>query len=594
MFIAVLFVFSLFAAQLLRIQAFDASATQAAALSKRSIKMHTPAMRGQILDTNGQVLADSVERFTVSADPVAIQCYVKVKGECGWQGVYQAAADLSPRLGLDVARLTTLFTTPDTRYVIVAKDVTPGQWRQIQALGVPGIAAERTSKRLYPTSMALGQLVGFVKQTDQTAAGGIELMLDGTLAGKAGTTVAERAQNGAVIPGSQRVDQPALDGRNVKLTIDSDIQWYTQNALAKQVTAVKAETGTAVVLEVATGKIRAAASYPTFDPNDLSKATKESLRNHAFQDAFEPGSTGKLMTMAAALEHGVVTPDTGVIVPNRLPRAGMKFKDHEDHETESMTATGVIAKSSNIGTILVGERVPPAQMEKTYRSFGVGQRTEVGFAGESKGALEKSSSWNDPQRYTVLFGQGYAVTAVQAASVFATVANGGVRMPLSLIEGTYNDSGTLVPAPSGAGSRVISVPTATQLSRMLEEVTGQDGTASDARIEGYRVAGKTGTADRYDERLKRYNGFTASFIGYAPAEKPKYVVAVFIHKPQAGMFGGALAGPVFNQVMTYLLERENTPPSTPSALDYHVWAEKRLSTDDPDVLSDARARRDGL
>jgi len=594
MFIAVLFVFSLFAAQLLRIQAFDASATQAAALSKRSIKMHTPAMRGQILDTNGQVLADSVERFTVSADPVAIQCYVKVKGECGWQGVYQAAADLSPRLGLDVARLTTLFTTPDTRYVIVAKDVTPGEWRQIQALGVPGIAAERTSKRLYPTSMALGQLVGFVNQTDQTAAGGIELMLDGTLAGKAGTTVAERAQNGAVIPGSQRVDQPALDGRNVKLTIDSDIQWYTQNALAKQVTAVKAETGTAVVLEVATGKIRAAASYPTFDPNDLSKATKDSLRNHAFQDAFEPGSTGKLMTMAAALELGVVTPDTGVIVPNRLPRAGMKFKDHEDHETESMTATGVIAKSSNIGTILVGERVPPAQMEKTYRSFGVGQRTEVGFAGESKGALEKSSSWNDPQRYTVLFGQGYAVTAVQAASVFATVANGGVRMPLSLIEGTYNDSGTLVPAPSGAGSRVISVPTATQLSRMLEEVTGQDGTASDARIEGYRVAGKTGTADRYDERLKRYNGFTASFIGYAPAEQPKYVVAVFIHKPQAGMFGGALAGPVFNQVMTYLLERENTPPSTPSALDYHVWADKRLSTDDPDVLSDARARRDGL
>lgn len=594
MFIGVLFVFTLFGAQLLRIQAFDASATQAAALSKRSIKLHTPAMRGQILDTNGQVLADSVERFTISADPEAIQCYVKVKGECGWQGVYQAAADLSPKIGLDVARLTTLFTKPDTRYVIVKKDVSPGEWREIQALRVPGIAAERTSKRLYPTSMALGQLVGYVNQTDQTAAGGVELMLDGTLAGRSGTTIAERAQNGAVIPGSQRVDQPAVDGRNVRLTIDSDIQWYAQNALAKQVTAVKAETGTAVVLEVATGKIRAAASYPTFDPNDLSKATQDSLRNHAFQDAFEPGSTGKLMTMAAALERGVVTPDTGVIVPNRLPRAGMKFKDHEDHETEYMTATGVIAKSSNIGTILVGERVPPAEMEQTYRSFGIGQRTEVGFAGESRGALQKASDWNDPQRYTVLFGQGYALTAVQAASVFATVANGGVRAPLSLVEGLYNDSGTFVPAPSEQGSRVLSEQTATQLSRMLEEVTGEDGTASDARIEGYRVAGKTGTADRYDEKLKGYNGFTASFIGYAPAEQPKYVVAVFIHKPQAGMFGGALAGPVFNQVMTFLLQRENTPPSTPSDLDYRVWAEERLSPQDPDVLSDARARRDGL
>ncbi|MDV3222594.1 penicillin-binding protein 2 [Intrasporangium sp.] len=592
-FVVILFIFTLFGAQLLRIQAFDASATQAAALSKRLIKLHTPAMRGQILDTNGQVLADSVERFTIAADPVAIQCYVKVRGECGSQGVHQAAVDLSPMLGMDVARLTTLFTTPDTRYVIVKKDVTPADWREIRALGVPGIAGERTAKRVYPTSMALGQLVGYVNQADQTAGGGIELMLDGTLAGRSGTRIAERAQNGAVIPGTQRVDEPAVDGRNVRLTIDSDIQWYAQNALAKQVTAVKAETGTAVVLEIATGKVRAAASYPAFDPNDLTKATKESLRNHAFQDAFEPGSTGKLMTMAAALEHGVVTPDTGVIIPNRLPRAGMKFKDHEEHGTEQMTATGVIAQSSNIGTILVGERVPPATMEQTYRKFGVGVPTEVGFAGESSGQLAKASDWNAPQRYTVLFGQGYALTAIQAASVFATVANGGTRMPISLVEGAYNDSGTFVPAPSKDGTRVVSEKTAAQLSRMLEEVTGEDGTAMDARIEGYRVAGKTGTADRYDEKLGRYNGFTASFIGYAPAEKPKYVVAVFIHKPRAGMFGGALAGPVFNQVMTYLLQRENTPLSTPSDLDYHVWA-KNLSTNDPDVLSDARARRDGL
>ena len=201
-------------------------------------------------------------------------------------------ADLAPKLGLDVSRLTTLFTKPNTRYVIVKKDVTPSDWRQIQALGVPGIAAERTAKRLYPTS-ALGQLVGYVNAADQTAGGGVELMLDGALAGTSGTTVAERAQNGAVIPGSQRVDQPAVDGRNVRLTIDSDIQWYAQNALAKQVTAVKAETGTAIVLELATGKIRAAASYPTFDPNDLSSASKAALRNHAFEDASpdRPGSS---------------------------------------------------------------------------------------------------------------------------------------------------------------------------------------------------------------------------------------------------------------------------------------------------------------
>ena len=594
-FVGVLFVLSIFGAQLLRIQAFEASATQAAALSKRSVKSYTPAMRGQILDTNDQVLADSVERFTVTADPQAVSCYVKDKDRnCGWQGIYQAAIDLAPKLDLEVSRLITLFTKPDTRYVIVKKDVGAAAWREIRALGVPGVAGERNARRIYPTSMALGPLVGYVNQSDQTASGGIELMLDGTLAGRSGTTVAERAQNGAIIPGSQRVDQPVADGRNVRLTIDSDIQWYAQNALAKQVTAVGAETGTAVVLEVATGKVRAAASYPTFDPNDLSKVTKEGLRNHAFQDAFEPGSTGKLMTMAAALEEGVVTPDTGVIVPNRLPRAGMEFKDNENHETEHMTATGVIGKSSNIGTILIGERIAPETMAGYYRKFGVGQETEVHFAGESSGHLAKGTDWRNSQRYTVLFGQGYSLTAIQAASVFATVANGGVRMPVSLVEGTYNDSGTFVPAPAGSGSRVITERTATQLSRMLEEVTGENGTASAARIKGYRVAGKTGTADRYDEKLRRYNGFTASFIGYAPAEAPKYVVAVFIHKPKSGMFGGALAGPVFNQVMTYLIERENTPPSTPSDLKYHVWADRPLSDSDPTVLSDARARRDGL
>lgn len=595
MFGVVLFVFSIFAAQLFRIQAFDASATQAAALSKRLVTSVTPALRGQILDTNGQVLADSVERFTVVADPTVIPLYeVKVDGTWTQGGVSRAAADLAPLLGMGPGALTSLLTKADTRYVILKKDVNPNVWRQIRALEIPGLAAEPTTQRVYPTAMALGQVVGFVKPSDQTAGGGIEVMLDKTLAGTPGTVVAERARDGYVIPGSQRVDTPVVNGHNVRLTIDADLQWYAQNALAKQVTAVGAESGTAVVVEVATGKVRAAASYPTFDPNNLAKASPASLRNHAFDEAFEPGSTGKLMTMAGALEQGVVTPDTGVIVPNRLPRAGLKFKDNENHPTENLTATGVIAKSSNIGMMLIGERVPPPVMEANYRKFGIGQQTAVHFPGESSGFLAKAADWSAPQRYTMLFGQGYSLTAVQAASAFATVANHGVRMPLSLVEGTYNDSGTFVPAPAASGIRVVSTTTATELSRMLEEVTGENGTARDARIKGYRVAGKTGTADRYDEKLKRYNGFTASFIGYAPAENAKYVVAVFIQKPKAGMFGGALAGPVFNQVMTYLLERDNTPPSTKSNLNYHVFADHPLSSSDPTVLSDARARRDGL
>ncbi|HEU5144294.1 MAG TPA: penicillin-binding protein 2 [Dermatophilaceae bacterium] len=595
MFGAVLVVLVVFAGQLFWIQAFDAASTQAAAMSKRTVKLVTPAMRGKILDTNGQVLADSVERFTVVADPKAIPEYsVKVDGRRFKAGVTRAAADLAPLLDMSAGNLTGLFTKAGTRYVIVKKEVNPAVWREIRALGIPGIAAERTSSRVYPTSMALGQLVGYVLPSDQSAGGGIEAMLDTTLAGSPGRTIAEQARDGYIIPGSQRMDTPVVNGRDVRLTIDADLQWYAQNALAKQVTAVGAESGTAVVLEVATGKVRAAASYPSFDPNDLSKASAAAMRNVAFNDAFEPGSTGKLMTMAAALEEDVVTPQTGVIVPNRLPRAGMKFKDHEDHETLSFTATGVLAKSSNIGTILIGERVKPAVMETYYRKFGIGSRTPVGFPGESSGHLSKSTDWNDPQRYTVLFGQGYSLTAIQAASVYQAIANDGLRVPPTLVEGLVNDSGTLVPTTSPAPVRVVSEKTATTLSRMLEEVTGDDGTASAARIDGFRVAGKTGTADRYDEKLKRYNGFTASFIGYAPAEKPKYVVAVVIQKPRSGMFGGALAGPVFNQVMTYVIQRENESPSPKSDVDLDVFSPKPLSDRDPAVLSDARAKRDGL
>lgn len=595
MLVVVLVVLTVFGFQLFRVQGFDASATQQAATSKRSVRTITPAMRGQILDTNGQVLAESVERFTVVADPVAIAQY-RVKDGDVWEtvGAPRAASDIAPLLGMDAADLQARFTRPNTRYVIVKKDVTPTVWRQVKALGVPGIAGERTASRVYPLGMAASSVVGFVKPSDQSPAGGIEYQLDSTLSGTPGTNIYERARDGYIIPGSERVDTPVVNGRDVRLTIDNDLQWYAENALAKRVHDVGAKAGSAVVIEVATGKVRAVANYPTFDPNDLSHLNPDTTGNGAFNDAFEPGSTGKLLTFSAALEQGVITPDTGVIVPNRLPRAGMKFKDNEDHPTEELTATGVIAKSSNIGTILIGERVKPSVLVDYFHRFGLGALSPMNFPGEATGQVPAPNLWTGSSRYTRLFGQGYSATALQMTSAYATIANKGVRMPPTIVEGTMNDSGTFVPAPAQQGVRVVSEKTATTLSRMIEEVTGPDGTASAARIKGYRVAGKTGTADFYDQKVHGYHGFTASFIGYAPAENPKYVVGVFLHQPTAGMFGGALAGPVFNQLMTYLIERDGAPPSPKSSLDYHVWATHDLSSSDPNVLSEARAKRDGL
>ncbi len=598
LFLGTMLIFSLFAAQLLRVQAFDASQMRDLAAKKRALVSTIPAMRGRILDTNGVVLASSVERLAIKADPIAIQDFEVKKSDPDGGGAVGAARKVAPILGLDVGQLTTLFDVdpkrPLNRYVPIAKDVTPEVWRQIRTLGISGLSVDRTASRLYPTGFAGGSLVGYVLTDKQQAGGGIELMLDKYLNGTPGELKGQMSGTGRLIPGTETVDKAPVNGSDVKLTIDADLQYYAENALAQQVINSDAQSGTVVVLEAATGKIRACATYPSFDPNQLAKADPATLRNGCFGESFEPGSTGKVMTMSAALETGAVTPGTGVIVPNRLPRAELKFKDNEDHPVEYLTAAGVIARSSNIGTILIGERVKPATMESFYRKFGIAAPTGVGFPGENPGLLAPAAKWGSSQRYTVLFGQGYSLNAVQAASVFATVANGGVRMPPTLVEGTTDASGTYTATPPVQGTRVISTTTAATMSRMLEEVTGKSGTASAARIPGYRVAGKTGTADRYDEKTKGYNGFTASFIGYAPADHPKYIVAVIVQGPKNGMFGGQIAGPVFNQVMTYLLKREGIPPTGVPAPPMDVYAKGTLSEDDPNVRSDKQAKLAGF
>jgi cell division protein FtsI (penicillin-binding protein 3) len=305
------------------------------------------------------------------------------------------------------------------------------------------------------------------------------------------------------------------------------------------------------------------ASYPTFDPNNIAKAGS-SLKNNAFEEAFEPGSIAKVMTAAAALQEGVATPATPVVVPNRLPRAGQSFRDSHDHGIERLTFAGVIAQSSNIGTMMVGEKVPAPTLEKYFRAFGVGQPSGIHFPGETPGIFARSRDWSDSQRFTVMYGQGLAVNAIQAAGVFQTIANGGLRVPPTLVAGTQNADGTRTATPPRAPVRVISASSAKTLSQMLEFVVADGGTARQAKISGYRVAGKTGTADRVGDN-GRYSGKTASFIGFAPADKPEFVVAVILQNPIHGYFGGSTAGPVFKDVMTYALQEFGIPPTgTPS------------------------------
>ena len=593
--VACLFVLSIFGAQLVRIQGFDATAVAQEAQLQRETVQILPAMRGQVLSSDGTVLASSVVRETVVADQKAVCTYGTRKNTCdpatSAAAIQSVATKLAPLLNTTVSELVPELTGT-SRYRILSRDVTPLTWNTIAALRLPGINRDRgatRSQRTYPQGTTTAALVGYMTGAGRPG-GGVEWMMQKHLEGIPGKQTFEQGRDGTAIPVAQRSLLPAVNGNDVTLTINSNLQWYAQNALAQRVKETKAKSGTVVIMDVKSGNLLAVASYPSFDPNtDIGKKGVQ-LSNLAFSDAFEPGSTSKIMTMAAALEEGTVTPSTPVIIPNRLPRFDANFKDSHEHGTLYRTVAGTLAESSNIGTILVSETLKSKTLESYFRKFGLGAKSGAGFPGESAGILPPSDTWSGTKKATVAFGQGISVTAIQAASVFQTIANDGVRVAPRLVDSATEANGTVIPAPRSASTRVVSHRTAADLSRMLEGVVSADGTAPEAEIPGYRVAGKTGTASYYDFKVGAYSGRTASFIGYAPADDPQIVVAVIVQKPTYPVFGGQVSGPVFKAVTTYALQELKIPPTgaKPPEVTLEVTPAEALS--DPTVLRTGHKR----
>lgn len=587
MMVVSLIVLSLFAAQLVRIQGFDSQAVAADALAQRTQTEAIPAHRGTIYDANNTVLAQSQERRTVVIDQTAVTEYEKtVAGTRTKVGVEGAAKDLAAILG-DSARELEPKLTGTQRYRIVAKNISPLTWRRINALGIPGVYSERSSQRTYPQSTTVASLVGFVQPQDQTAGGGLELQFDDLLKGTPGQATYEIAQDGSRLPNASDDVSSATSGKDIRLTIDNDIQWYAQNALANQVKETQALSGTIVVQRVDTGELVALASYPTFDPNNLGDGNGV-YSNLAFSDVFEPGSTSKIMTVAAGLEEGNITPRTPMILPGSMERGNRVLKDSHPHPDEYRTVAGALAESSNTGAMLIGETMTPKTMEEYLRKFGLGSTSGSGFPGESAGLLPKSETWSGSQRATITYGQGVSTTAVQVTNVFQTIANGGVRVSPTFVKEISDGEGGWDPAPAGKRTRTVSKKSADQVARMLEGVVSDEGTAPEAKIEGYRVAGKTGTADRYDPKVGGYSGKTASFIGFAPADDPQLVVSVILQRPIKGYYGGTVAAPVFKDVMTYALQKEKVPPTPQDQKAPKVKTKlaKRPAADTPGLLMD--------
>lgn len=560
-------------AQVFRIQGIDAAAVSAQALDSRLQHVTIPAMRGTITDSTGTVLASSVERRNVTADATTTVDYTKkVNGKKTKVGLAGAAADIAPIVGADKADLLATLTKANkahSRFTYLIKDISPDQWRQINTLNIPGIYSETVVKRLYPQGTSVAPIVGWVGANGQPG-GGVELMEQNTLKGTPGLHVYEQAPDGTMIATGDNKDTPAKAGSNVSLTLDNNIQWYAANVLAQTTKKWGAASADAVVIDVKTGELKAVASYPSFDNNTLSMASAAAMQSQPFTYAYEPGSTNKAITISAALAQKLITPTSQFVVPNRLPRADEKFKDSHDHATEYLTTEGVVAQSSNIGTIEIGEKMSAQTLYDYIAKFGLTKATGIGFPGESGGITPPVSKWTGSTRYTMMFGQGLAATAVQQAGVFQTIANGGVRTPLKLIRGIDTGNGWQAPTDTRTATRVVPASVATQMTQMMEGVVSKKGTAPLAAVSGYKVAGKTGTAENWDAKKGGYNGYTASFVGFAPADKPAYVVLIAVHNPTKGsIYGGDISAPAFSELMSYVLQYEKVPPTGPQPTDFN-------------------------
>ncbi|MFF7964013.1 peptidoglycan D,D-transpeptidase FtsI family protein [Streptomyces sp. NPDC007903] len=574
--LALALVLTAFTVRLLQVQAVDAGTYSAKAEQNRYVAHILTAERGGITDRNGVALAVSEDAYDITADPKMFGSeQLKIS-----DGPEQAAALLAPILGQDQEALVKKLrpANKQSRYARLASRQTPQVWKQIKDLkaafvkkGTPnvlaGVFADPSSQRVYPNKELAAGILGWVN-SEGRGGGGIEQQLDKQLSGKDGK-IRYAQSGGREVPTVGSTETPAVPGSDVELTIDRDIQWAAQNAISEQVKKSKADRGYVVVQDTATGQILAMANSPGFDPNDLSRADSAALGNAALQDAYEPGSTAKVMSMAAVLEENAATPLTHVVVPNRLHRGDRLFQDDVDHATWYLTLNGVLAKSSNIGTILAAGQLGKTQraandtLYSYLRQFGIGRYTGLGFPGETPGILAPAAKWSTSQQYTIPFGQGFSINAMQAASVYSTIANGGVRVAPTLVRGTKGADGRFAPAPKPKKTRVVSEKTAKTVAQMLESVVDDEqGTGIKARIPGYRVAGKTGTANRVDPATGRYHGYTSSFAGFAPADKPRVTVYCAIQNATSGSyFGGQICGPVYKQVMEFALKTMQVPPT---------------------------------
>jgi len=541
----VILVFGVIAVRLVMVQGLSGSRYSSIGASEVTSTVQVPAVRGGIFDRDGAVLATSVPRTTIVADPFLIK------------DPNVEAAALSPALGLPVRTLRKDLTE-HSGFVYLAHKVGNAEANRVGKLNLVGINLLPDSQRVDPAGQLASPVVGGVGAAG-TGQAGLEYQYNGLLGGQSATERIERSPSGVALPGQTTQLSPSSPGTSIELTLDEPLQYVAEQALGTEIVTSHAKSGSVIVMDTHTGDILAMANLVA-DPT--TGQAVEAASNLALTQVYEPGSVFKLAPFSAALQDGIITPGQVLTVPNSLNIGNWVFHDAESHPTEQLSATQILAQSSNIGTIEIAQRLGKTRLAKQIQALGFGQPTGLDYPAESDGLVKSNpQTWTGSDIGSTPIGQDDAVTVQQVLDMVNTVATGGRFVPPRLVQATLADDGTLTRTPGHATHRALSKQVASELTTMMEQVV-QDGTAVAAGVPGYTVAGKTGTAQIPDPVHGGYipGAYMATFAGFAPAENPALSTIVVLNRPQP-IYGGIVAAPVFSEVMQYALHRYDIPTS---------------------------------
>ncbi|GAB2705287.1 peptidoglycan D,D-transpeptidase FtsI family protein [Nocardia thraciensis] len=571
----------LVAAQLLWVQTIAAPKLSAEAANQRTVHISDDAMRGPITDRNGKSLAFTVATKALTFQPVEVRKQLaearakSAKAPDPDQRLQAIAKMIHEKLGKDGPKESDLLgmMRGEDKFTYLARNVDARIASEIKEK-FPEVGTDRQPSRIYPGGSLAANVIG-ATGWDGHGAIGLESSMDSELAGTDGSHTYDQGSDGAVIPGSERDRQPAVNGSAVELTLDSDLQYYVQQQVQQAKQLSEAKDASAVVLDAHTGQVLAMANDNTFNPQLGPKNWgAPNMGNPSVTDAFEPGSVNKVVTAASAIEYGLTTPDEVHQVPGAISMGGVTVNDAWPHGVTPFTTTGIFGKSSNVGTLMLSQRVGEDRYAEMLKRFGLGQRTGVGLPGESGGVVPSRDQWSGSTFANLPIGQGLSMTLLQMTGMYQAIANDGVRIPPRIVKSEIGPDGGRTDEEQPEGVRVVSPQTARTLRDMFQSVVQQDptgvqqGTGPSGGIEGYQIAGKTGTAQQIDQACRCYSTdrYWITFAGIAPADNPRYVVGIMLNAPtrSADGSGGQSAAPLFHSIASWALQRDRVPPSPPA------------------------------